>query len=195
MHKKNIIKLLGIQEVLVKNIEEVENSLEISIETKRKMQQCPSCKCFTNKVHDYRIQRVQHITINKTLTYLLLKKRRYCCHHCGKKFYESYSFLQKFFRKSNAVYEGVCEDLKSLKNFKTIAKDNNISAPTVVRYMHYNFYLSNKHNFNLPQRIGIDEFKGNCDKEKYQFHIFEFLWTYILHLNVLLKINSVMLPL
>lgn len=173
MQKHNIIKLLGIQGVLVKNIKESENYLEIDIETKRKVQQCPSCKYFTNKVHDYRIQRIQHISIGKRLTFLNLNKRRYCCHHCGKQFYESYSFLQKYFRKSNTVFENVCEDLKSLKNFKTIAKDNDVSIPTVVRFMHYNFYLSNKHNFNLPERIGIDEFKGNCGDEKYQFHIFD----------------------
>lgn len=173
MQKHNIIKLLEIQDVLVKNIKENENYLEFNIETKRKMQQCPSCNYLTNKIHDYRIQRIQHISIGKKLTFLNLNKRRYCCHHCGKKFYENYSFLQKYFRKSNSVFENVCEDLKSLKNFKTIAKDNSISVPTVVRYMHYNFYLSNKHNFNLPERIGIDEFKGNCGDEKYQFHIFD----------------------
>ena len=39
--------------------------------------------------------------------------------------------------------------------------------------MHFNFYLSNKHNFDLPQRIGIDEFKGNCNDQKYQLHIFD----------------------
>lgn len=33
--------------------------------------------------------------------------------------------------------------------------------------------LSNKHNFNLPARIGIDEFKSNCGNDKYQFHIFD----------------------
>lgn len=173
MQNNNIIKLLGIQGVLVKYIKESENCLEINIETKRKMQQCPSCKFFTNKVHDYRTQRIQHISIGKRLTFLNLNKRRYCCNHCGKKFYEDYSFIQKYFRKSNAVFENVCEDLKALKNFKTIAKDNNISIPTVVRYMHYNFYFSNKHNFDLPERIGIDEFKGNCGDEKYQFHIFD----------------------
>lgn len=173
MQKHNIIKLLGIQGVMLKNIKESENFLEIAIETKRKMQKCPSCNYLTNKVHDYRIQRIQHISIGKKLTFLNLTKRRYCCHHCGKKFYEDYSFLQKYFRKSNTVFENVCEDLKSLKNFKTIAKDNNISIPTVVRYMHYNFYLSNKHKFDLPEKIGIDEFKGNCGDEKYQFHIFD----------------------
>ena len=173
MQKNNIIKLLDIQGVEVKKVKEFENSLELEIETKRKMQQCPSCKYFTNKVQDYRIQRIQHIKIGKKLSYLNLKKRRYCCHHCGKKFYEEYSFLQKYFRKSNAVFESVCEDLKQLKNFKTIAQDNNICEPTVVRYMHYAFFFSNKHNFNLPERIGIDEFKGNCNSEKYQFHIFD----------------------
>lgn len=104
MQKHNIIKLLEIQDVLVKNIKENENYLEFNIETKRKMQQCPSCNYLTNKIHDYRIQRIQHISIGKKLTFLNLNKRRYCCHHCGKKFYENYSFLQKYFRKSNSVF-------------------------------------------------------------------------------------------
>lgn len=173
MQKHNIIKLLGIQGVLVKNIKENNSYLEIDIETKRKMQQCPCCNYLTNKIHDYRIQRIQHISVGKRITFLNLNKRRYYCHHCGKKFYESYSFFQKYFRKSNDVFENVCEDLKRLKNFKTIAKDNNISIPTIGRYMHYNFYLSNKHNFGLPEKIGIDEFKGNCSCEKYQLHIFD----------------------
>ena len=124
-------------------------------------------------VHDYRIQKIQHISIGQIPSFLFFKKRRYICNHCGKKFYENYDFIQKYFRKSNSVFDNVCEDLKSLKNFKTIAKDNDLSIPTVVRYMHFCFLLSNKHNFNLPERIGIDEFKGNCGNDKYQFHIFD----------------------
>ena len=53
MQKHNIIKLLGIQGVLVKNIKESENYLEINIETKRKFVKCPCCQYLTNKVHDY----------------------------------------------------------------------------------------------------------------------------------------------
>ena len=129
---------------------------------------CPSCHHYTKHVHDYRQQKIQHINIGKTVSFIFLKKRRYICNHCGKKFYEHYDFLQKYFRKSNEVFENVCHDLKQLKNFKTIANDNHISIPTVVRYMHYYILLSGKFNRPLPKRIGIDEFKGNTGKEKYQ---------------------------
>ena len=173
MHKKDIINLLGIQENLVKKVQRDEKSINIWLETKPKLHICPSCQHYTKHVHDYRLQKIQHINIGQVVSYIFLNKRRYVCHHCGKKFYEDYDFLQKFFRKSNQVFENVCNDLKSLKNFKTIAKDNHISIPTVVRFMHYNILFSNKYNVRLPERIGIDEFKGNCNGSKYLFHIFD----------------------
>lgn len=173
MHKKDIINLLGIQENLVKKVERTQKSINIWIETKQKLHICPSCHHYTKHVHDYRTQKIQHINIGKTISFIFLKKRRYICNHCGKKFYEHYDFLQKYFRKSNEVFENVCHDLKQLKNFKTIANDNHISIPTVVRYMHYYILLSGKFNRPLPKRIGIDEFKGNCNHIKYQFHIFD----------------------
>lgn len=173
MHKKNIIKLLGIQENLVKKVQRNENSINIWIETKPKLHICPSCNHYTKHIHDYRIQKIQHINIGQTTSYLFLKKRRYVCPHCAKRFYEHYDFLQKYFRKSNLVFDNVCNDLKKLKNFKTIAQDNNISIPTVIKYMHYNLFLSGKSNVVLPERIGIDEFKGNCNNSKYLFHIFD----------------------
>lgn len=173
-YKDCTIKLLGIQGFEVKKVEESEKKINISIETKAKLHSCPSCKSTTKKIHDYRKQKVQHIPINGITTYLILNKRRYVCKHCGKRFYEKYSFLQKCFRKSNAVFYKIVDDLKQLKNFKTIAKDNSVSAPTVVRYLTYQIYLTGKNVVStLPKHIGIDEFKGNCNKTKYQFHIFD----------------------
>lgn len=173
MHKNDIINLLGIQEKLVKKIERTEKNINIYLESTSKLHLCPSCHCYTKNIHDYRIQKIQHINIGLTQSFLYLRKRRYICKHCGKKFYESYDFLQKYFRKSNEVYHSICKDLKQLKNFKTIAKDNNVCIPTVIRYMNYSILLNNKLLTRLPKRIGIDEFKGNCNHNKYQFHIFD----------------------
>jgi len=173
-YKDCTIKLLGIQGVDVKNIEETEKGIYVYIETKPKMHCCPSCKNTTKNTHDYRKQRIQHLQINQMTTYLILNKRRYICKHCGKKFYENYSFIQRYFRKSNFVFYKIIHDLKQLKNFKTIAKDNNVSSPTVVRYLTYQTFLTGKNVVsNLPKHIGIDEFKGNCNGVKYQFHIFD----------------------
>ena len=173
MHKKDIIKLLKIQGVLVKKIEIFENSLELYIETNSKFHVCPSCKCRTKHTHDYRNQKIQHIFIGQLQSYIILRKRRYVCDCCGKKFYEKYDFVQKYFRKSNAVFESICSDLKQLKNLKTIANDNKVSIPTVTKYMHYAVALNHGYNISLPKRIGIDEFKGNCNGTKYQFHIYD----------------------
>jgi len=173
LQNKNIINLLGIQENLVKKVERDQNFINIYVETKPKFHICPSCHNSTNKIHDYRTQRIQHIKVGQVQSYIYLKKRRYCCTHCNKRFYEHYDFVNKNFRKSNEVFNSVCSDLKQLKNFKTIAEDNNITIPTVVRYMNYAIMLSNKHIVSLPKHIGIDEFKGNCNHTKYQFHIFD----------------------
>jgi transposase len=174
LRKNNIIKLLGIQENIVKKVERDQKSIKLYIETKPKLHICPSCGQTTKNIHDYKIQNIQHINIGKTPSFLILNKRRYICNHCTKRFYETYDFLQKYFRKSNEVYKNVISDLKDLKNFKTIAKDNYVSTHTVIRYSKYFMLLSSKKFiYTLPKRIGIDEFKGNCNGKKYQVHIFD----------------------
>jgi len=117
------IKLLGIQDVNVKKIEGIEKGVNIYIETKAKLHFCPSCKNSTKHTHDYREQKIQHIQMNRLTTYLILNKRRYIYPHCGKKFYEKYQFIQKYFRKSNRVFCKIIDDLKQLKNFKTVGED------------------------------------------------------------------------
>ena len=54
-------KLLGLQEAEVKNILEKEESYEISIEQPRKTCTCPRCGEPTNRIHDYRYQRVKEL--------------------------------------------------------------------------------------------------------------------------------------
>lgn len=166
--------ILGIQDVTIKNLHDFGNIIQFDLETKKHLQVCPCCKKYTNKVHDYRTQKIQHTNlVDERIVYLSLKKRRYVCKHCGKRFYEEYKFIEKYFRKSNYLYEKIILDLKQLNNIKTVARNNHVSAPTVQRFMNYEIFLRGLHNITkLPPHIGIDEFKGNCNGTKYQFHIF-----------------------
>ena len=73
--------LLGLQDVIIKNIE-----LEV------KEHQCPCCANKTKYIHDYRKQTVKDIPIRGKRCNLILRKRRYVCKHCGKKFFEKMNF-------------------------------------------------------------------------------------------------------
>ena len=49
-------KLLGLQDVDIEKIEEIDNSIHINCRLKRKPHKCPCCGNLTDKVHDYREQ-------------------------------------------------------------------------------------------------------------------------------------------
>ena len=61
MQKKDIIKLLKIQGVIIKNIEFFESSIKIYVETKPTYHICPRCNSKTIKIHDYYTQEIQHV--------------------------------------------------------------------------------------------------------------------------------------
>ncbi len=166
--------MLDIQGVKVKNIKNVGGKVFVNVDTPVSSQVCPSCKESTSYVHDYRIQIIQHFKVGHIPVHLVLNKRRYCCHHCGKRFTEQYPFVQRYFRKTNSVYEKIVSDAKQQKSLSVIAIDNNVSIPTVNRYIGYAVFLNNKSCItNFPARIGIDEFKGNAGKDKYQLQIID----------------------
>ena len=54
-------KLIGLQGVLIKNIENNENFISISLEMKRKPHKCPCCNEKTDRIHDYRLQKIKDI--------------------------------------------------------------------------------------------------------------------------------------
>ncbi len=48
----NSAKLLGLKDVIVKNVESNEKELHINIELPHLLHKCPACKDKTNRVHD-----------------------------------------------------------------------------------------------------------------------------------------------
>ena len=157
-------KLLGLEEVIVKNIEQNENFTNIFIEMNLKEHCCPSCGCKTRKIHDYRTQKIKDTSAFNKNVYLFLRKRRYICPHCGKKFYENVSFLPRYHRMTSRLVEYIIESLACECSFTSVAKRVNLSTSTVIRI----FDCINYGKPKLPKVLSIDEFKGNTWGEKYQ---------------------------
>lgn len=167
MRNNNILKLLDLQGVILKKEKYSKNLIELWVECLLKEHICPSCNSSTSRVHDYYTRSFNHIMVGKRTTKIYYKQRRYVCLHCGKRFAEKNSFIQKFYRHSNDVVNSVFDDLTSIKNLSQIGHDNNMSSQNVSRLM--NKFMPIFHNTtSLPEAIGIDEFRGNSGGNKFQ---------------------------
>lgn len=167
MHINNILNLFDLQGVLLKKQKFSKNLVELWIECPIKEHFCPKCNTSTSRVHDYYLRSFNHIKVGHKATKIYYNQRRYVCLHCGKRFPEKNSFVQKFYRHSNDVVNSVFDDLTNIKNLSQIGNDNNMSAQNVSRLM--NKFIPIFHNTSsLPEAIGIDEFKGNSGGNKFQ---------------------------
>jgi len=157
-------KLLGLQEVNITNIESDEKNIIIYAEMERKEHTCKNCKTRTNKIHDYRIQTIKDVPAFGKLVSIVLRKRRYRCPCCGKRFFEANSFLPKYHRMTNRLAVFVIDKLRDERSFTSVAKEVNLSVSTVIRIFDVISYPKAK----LQEALSIDEFKGNTNGEKYQ---------------------------
>jgi len=164
VHNNSISKLLNLKDIIVKNISHSDSKVLIYIETTKKFSCCPSCSSLTNRVHDYRPQKIKDFPIMYKDTFLILRKRRYAC-SCGKRFYENYDFLPKFSRMTNRLVSYIIEELRNSVPFTLVAKKSNLSTTTVSRIFDYVNYSK---PLKLPEALSIDEFKGNSGGHKYQ---------------------------
>ena len=163
LHSHYTEKILGLQGVEIKNIHEEEGKTEISIELPREECVCPSCGKKTDRIHDYRKQRIKELpAFGKTIV-LILRKRRYAC-VCGKRFAEPNTFLTKYQRMTQRTIIMMIEKLRSSRSYTDVAREFNVSVSTVIRLFKNVRYSKPS---ELPEAIGIDEFKGNSGGEKF----------------------------
>ena len=165
-----ISKLLDLQDVSVDfdNISENDSAIIIPISTEKREQVCPCCGKKTSYVHDYRYQHVKDLSLRRKPIILRLRKRRYVCHNCNKRFFEHYDFLPRYYHSSNRLFANILLDLKDKSSFKDIAEKNFVSTNTVSRALKLVGFSDKP---PLPEVLGIDEFKGNCDGQKYHVQL------------------------
>lgn len=165
MHYKYFTeKLLNLQGVIVTDVILKEETNEIHLDLVKKECTCPRCNSKTSKVHDYRLQKVKDVPTFSKDTILIIRKRRYVCESCSKRFYEKLDFLPRYYRITIRVIASILEELSQLVSYKQVSKRLNLSVTTIVRIFDKISYPKIK---ATPKVIAIDEFKGNAGNEKY----------------------------
>lgn len=162
LYKDFSAKILGLQEVIITEVQETAETLEISVELPRKEYVCPNCGAKTVAIHDYRKQKVKDISAFGKTVFLYLRKRRYRC-ACGKRFFEINTWLPRYRRMTNRVSMAVIRELADVVSYTSVAKKFGLSVPTVQRI----FDLVSYPKPTMPNALAIDEFKGNTGGEKY----------------------------
>ena len=157
-------EILNLQDVMVEKVENLNTKQRIYIKLSRKAVNCPSCKAQTFKIHDYRTQIVKDVEAFGKKVELVLRKRRYVCNACRKRFAEPNSFLPKYHRMTSRLIESVIEKLSDERSFTCVAKETGLSVSTVIRIFDHVKYPVLK---TCPTVLSIDEFKGNTGGEKF----------------------------
>ena len=163
MHSHYTNKLLNIEDVIIKKIRHADTFVKIYLETKPREQTCPCCGAATKRIHDYRYQTIKDLPFQLKHCYLVLHKRRYVC-KCGKRFYETYSFLPRYFQRTARLTAFIASCLHNSQSIKETARQTNVSTATVGRVLDTISYSRRK----FSTTISIDEFRGNASTGKFQ---------------------------
>lgn len=157
-------KLLGLKDVCIKKVFNNDKNISILLEMHRKPHICPCCNQQTSKIHDYRKQILKDIPAFGKPVILVLRKRRYVCTACGKRFYEKNTWLPRYHRMTNRLVGYIINRLSDVHSFTSVSKEVNLSVSTIIRI--FDFVGTPK--VIMPAVLSIDEFKGNTGGEKYQ---------------------------
>jgi len=126
-------KLLGLKGVFIKNITQQQNNTQIDIEIERKVMYCPCCGTATRTIHDYRRQQIKDIPAFGKHMLLYLRKRRYRCPRCNKRFFEDVSFLPRYHRMTTRLSAYVISKLSETSSISSVAREVYFSVSTVIR--------------------------------------------------------------
>ncbi|MGP8314962.1 ISL3 family transposase [Enterocloster aldenensis] len=156
---------LNLEGVSIKKVVQADSFIKIFILSQPAEQTCLCCGAKTRRVHDYRLQEVQDIPLQGKHVILVLRKRRYLCTSCRKRFTEPCPFLPSYHRRTRRLAFYIVSLLRQTFSVKQIAGLTGVSVQTVCRLLDT---ISYPPPDRLPQALSIDEFKGNASTGRYQ---------------------------
>lgn len=156
--------LLNLEDIRVTKVLADDLSITVYLEQERKPHTCPACTTTTDTVHDYREQAVRDIPMLGKPVVFIVRKRRYVCPLCTKRFMETSSLFTRYQRMTNRLQHYIISCFASLRSATSIAQECRCSVSTVIRH----FGIVSYPKPQLPPVIAIDEFKGNAGGHKFQ---------------------------
>ncbi|MET3681924.1 transposase [Alkalibacillus flavidus] len=162
--------LPGLESFRVIEAREEKGFFHIHIERPRDWTPCPACQTLTQKVHDYRWQKIKHNRLFNRPTLIWYRKRRYQCHHrtCRKRFDEPNQLVDRYQRHSIEFNQALGLETIHGKTFKDTAQRFGVSPTTVMRRFDEISEPLLTTTQQLPSIIAIDDFKGDMDGERFQ---------------------------
>lgn len=126
---------------------------------------CPKCGCVfdneqTYEANGYKMSDILMLDICHYQTYLRLKKQRYLCHNCNKKFFAKTNVVDDGCFISNQVKYAIALDLKNKISEKDIANRFHVSSNTVERIIDSYYEGKKLYKHHLPEILSFDEFKS-----------------------------------
>ncbi|MEG0775799.1 ISL3 family transposase [Clostridium sp.] len=174
-----ILILLNIKNKDLKVVEIKEEEIKkkkvtvVVVESTKKKVRCPECNNYTSSVHD-RLNpiRCKYLDTGGVQCILNIKKRRFICHKCNKKFTEKLLINEAGKTLSNSLRIKIRKELLEYNlSIKYIAKINNVSDNTVRNELLDAMKSYPESIKLLPMVISFDEFKADTDEGKYAFII------------------------
>ena len=126
---------------------------------------CPCCGCLfndnqTNEKNGFKSSDILLLDVCGHGCILRLKKQRFLCHSCNKKFFAETSIVNKHCFISNSVKYAIALDLKHKISEKDIAKRFRVSSNTVERIIDSYYDGKTLYKHYLPEVLSFDEFKS-----------------------------------
>lgn len=108
-----IVNFLGLQGFRVGDISFVNDEILVCVKLWRKTATCPICGRRTKKLHQYsKEKKVFHKLWGEKKIFLVGRKRRWRCKHCGKVFTEDWPLVARWSRKTTAAEEEILKLLR-----------------------------------------------------------------------------------
>ena len=123
--------LLNLKGVSIDEVVSFDDHIDVKLHSLYKEGLCPVCGHKTSRIHDYRLQRIQHTPIGLRKVFLFLRKKRFVCPHCQKRFYESLDFLAPYSRRTKDLHFFIQDQLKQVRSLSSIAQDLGLSLSLI----------------------------------------------------------------